>query len=645
LLLAVPHAGAAQEDTFCAPDQAPAFAFGFADLRAFVGDAMGDPLTCEYGDPDGSGNVFQQTTTGTAQWRAATTTSIFTAGTDHWAITASGQLAWSGPAQDPPSDLVASPETPPSPGPEPAPVAPPVPELQVATPDPVVPAGQSIYWGVYIAGVPAGTAALNAYEQALGKKVSIVHWGQAWHYPDGFGTFQTVRYDTVRNRGAIPLIDWGSWDYSLGTDQPSFRLAALANGSQDAQIIQWAQGAKAWGHPFFLRFDPEMNGWWLPWSEQVNGNHSGDFVAAWRHVHDVFVQQGATNATWVWCPNIAGTRTTPLEQLYPGDDYVDWTCLDGYNWGNDNAGNHWQSFSQVFGGTAFGGNNPHNSYQEVLAIAPSKPIMIGEVASSEQGGSKAAWISDMLQVLPTAFPRINAVVWMDWNIGDPKLTWPVESSPAAQAAFASGIASPTYASNQFGGLPADRPIQPLVGVAQVQAEAQTPPPPSPPQNPAILTPVADTYTSRAAPNSTSPGSSPVLRVDAIGSDTTFLLFDLSSLEGKNVTSATLRVHTWSASYAGSAAGGSTDMPPPPHARPRRRHSPPPHLRRGPYLGGAGRPRRVTVTARPGRGQSWRPSWLGSRTVQPPPSRTSASTTLWPPVEYVEGRSGCQPHDP
>ena len=31
---------------------------------------------------------------------------------------------------------------------------------------------------------------------------------------------------------------------------------------------------------------------------------------------------------------------------YPGDEYVDWTGVDGYNWGVRNGG--WQSFEQVF---------------------------------------------------------------------------------------------------------------------------------------------------------------------------------------------------------------------------------------------------------------------------------------------------------
>jgi hypothetical protein len=43
-------------------------------------------------------------------------------------------------------------------------------------------------------------------------------------------------------------------------------LAKLYTGTYDAYITQWAQDAKNWGHPFFLRFDHELNGWWCPWN-------------------------------------------------------------------------------------------------------------------------------------------------------------------------------------------------------------------------------------------------------------------------------------------------------------------------------------------------------------------------------------------
>jgi len=211
--------------------------------------------------------------------------------------------------------------------------------------------------------------------------------------------------------------------------------------------------------------------------------------------------------------------------------------MDGYNWGTDNK-NAWQSWAQILtGDPRYGG---HNTYQELLDVAPTKPIMIGETASSEHGGSKAAWITDFLQSLPTAFPKVKAFIWFNWNVSDPNGTFPIESSPTAQSAFAAGIASSAYARNDYSTLS-------TVGVLPLSA------PSSQSANPAALTPVADTYISRANVTSTSGGISTDLRADLGGTDTTFMTFNLSALAGKTITSASLRVHTSSQSWSGSNA--------------------------------------------------------------------------------------------
>jgi beta-mannanase len=209
-----------------------------------------------------------------------------------------------------------------------------------------------------------------------------------------------------------------------------------------------------------------MNGWWRPWSEQTNGNKPGDFAPAWRYVVDIFRREGATNVTWVWCPNQQDPRSTPLPDLYPGDAYVDWVCMDGYNYGTDD-GNDWYPFAEIFAASSF--NGYIDTYALLGQLAPDKPIMIGETASSEDGGSKAFWIADMLTIqLPVRFPRVRAVLWFNWNDDDPGYEWPIESSPASQAAFAAGIASPYYASNQFGAIDVS-PIPPIGGFGDVTA--------------------------------------------------------------------------------------------------------------------------------------------------------------------------------
>lgn len=315
-------------------------------------------------------------------------------------------------------------------------------------------AGQ-IYWGAYVKGAPWDLAPLDTFESRAGKRSSIVHWGQPWWYGGKYEPFQTQLYERVRQRGAIPLIDWGSWDFSGGTNQPDFQLADIIAGRHDAYIRQWAAGARDWGHPFFLRLNWEMNGSWFPWSEVVNGNQPGEYVRAWRHVHDLFRQVGATNATWVWSVNEVAGQSTPIASLYPGDSYVDWVAMDSYNWGNDRAYG-WRSFAQAFDAT----------YAALGQVAPTKPIMIAETGSSEDGGSKANWIRDAFQTqLPTRYPKVKAVVWFNWNDDDPILDWPIESSQASIDAFRQAVGgSGYYAANAFGAI-ATSPIRPIGTVA------------------------------------------------------------------------------------------------------------------------------------------------------------------------------------
>ena len=87
----------------CAPGVSPKFTFGFADLKTRLGDAMCEPLTCEFADPNGTGDVHQQTTRGLAFWRKGTNTPTFTNGSQHWGSTPRGWVEWTGSSVDPPT--------------------------------------------------------------------------------------------------------------------------------------------------------------------------------------------------------------------------------------------------------------------------------------------------------------------------------------------------------------------------------------------------------------------------------------------------------------------------------------------------------------------------------------------------------------
>jgi len=295
----------------------------------------------------------------------------------------------------------------------------------------------SVYLGVHVA--LDSLSYVSAFEADAHKAVSIIMWYQQWGLTNGWQYLQTYWMNDVRLHGSIPLVTWDPENPAIASaTQPTYTLQNIINGNFDAYITRWAQDSKAWGHPYFLRFAHEMNGDWNAWSEQVNGNKPGQFVLAWRHVHDIFTRLGVSNVTWVWSPNIDYSVSTPLRELYPGDAYVDWAGMSGYNWGNI-GGHVWQSFSSVFSQT----------YNDILSIT-SRPIMITETASTEQAGNKASWITDaFVTQLPHNFPRIHAVVWFNES---KETDWQIESSTSAQNAFASAIQSGMYASNNFAAL-------------------------------------------------------------------------------------------------------------------------------------------------------------------------------------------------
>ena len=284
--------------------------------------------------------------------------------------------------------------------------------------------------GTYVTNDPS---LMDQYARLVGRMPAIVNVGSDWVH---FADFDPKVMDSIRLRGSIPMWTWQPENYELGLSQPKYKLSAIAHGAFDTYIRRFASASKAWGHVFFLRFGEEMNGNWYSWGTTAgnpNGNRPADFVAAWRHVHGIFTSLGAKNVKWVWCANITYPGATPDILDYPGDAYVDWVALDGYNWGS-NPGHTWQSLYQVFGA----------SYAEVTAFT-RRPLMIAETGSVELGGSKADWIRQgFLHELPSLMPRIRAVIWFEAKA---KGDWRVYTSKTALAAFRTVVASTLYGGN------------------------------------------------------------------------------------------------------------------------------------------------------------------------------------------------------
>ncbi len=291
--------------------------------------------------------------------------------------------------------------------------------------------GRAIF-GVATPSGPHNLAELDAFQKAAAKKPSLLMFHEAW----GRQEFDTALLSGISRRGMLPMITWEPWDDEAATADgdggrgwAEYSLSRIVRGSFDRYLHKWAVSLRKWGHPVAIRFAHEMNGSWYPWSEGVNGNGPGEYVAAWRHVWSIFQRAGATNVIWVWSPNVTFPGSTPLEQLYPGDAYVNWIGIDGYNAGTALPWGGWVMFEELFGPTI-----------QEIRLFTDKPILLAEVGAAEKGGSKAEWISDFFHSLSKR-PEIIGFIWFEAR---KQADWRIVSSEASRAAFAAGVADPRY---------------------------------------------------------------------------------------------------------------------------------------------------------------------------------------------------------
>ena len=225
-------------------------------------------------------------------------------------------------------------------------------------------------------------AAVTNLESALGRKLNVDNYYYGW----GVG-FASWRLNWDVQNGRTPMVSWA------GTD-----LGQIVNGSQDALIRTRADDLRTLGAPVLLRWFWEMDA-----DKNITQISSpSQYITAWKRLHDIFDQQGATNVEWVWCPNAYAFSTGEAQTYYPGDAYVDWICADGYNWAPTRAGAAWSSFSNIFS----------SFYSWGAPKAP--PLMVGETGVLERdAGEKAAWITAMANSVKTSYPEIKALLYFD----------------------------------------------------------------------------------------------------------------------------------------------------------------------------------------------------------------------------------------
>lgn len=303
----------------------------------------------------------------------------------------------------------------------------------------VTPPAHGAYIGLFRPPAPYEMTALDSYTASLSPKVpSILMWYQAWA-TDQPREFDQAAAVVAYQRGCIPMVTWEPWDPTAPNAQknPDYRLQAILDGRYDPYIHRFAHKIKDVRGPVMLRPMHEMNGYWYPWSGFVNDNTPAKFISAWKHMHDIFKAEGATNVTWVWTVNwnsVPNSYTNRYAAYYPGDAWVDWVGISGFNWGTVRRGSSWMTFDQIYDAPL--------AYLRTL----NKPIAVAEMACVEQGGDKAAWITDTYATIRTQHPEIKAVIWFDSREeGNGQVQdWRIATSRKSKLAYRSAVADPYY---------------------------------------------------------------------------------------------------------------------------------------------------------------------------------------------------------
>ncbi len=227
--------------------------------------------------------------------------------------------------------------------------------------------------------------------------------------------------------GRVMMLTLHPWSYGNTED---IMIPGIVRGDYDEYIKRWAAKIKELDGPLFFRFGNEMNGDWDPWCAWFFGKDQDLYIQAWRRIYNLFKEAGADNAYFVWNPHdrsFPDFKWNNPHLYYPGDEYVDWIGLTGYNNGTSYDWDEWRDFEAIYG----------DIYHEYVKLYPDKPLIITEFASNEAGGKKADWIREAFNGLAYSYPRIKIAVW--FNQVDGRWEYPIDSSPAAKAAFLNGL--------------------------------------------------------------------------------------------------------------------------------------------------------------------------------------------------------------
>ncbi|MEH0935569.1 glycoside hydrolase family 26 protein [Micromonospora psammae] len=263
------------------------------------------------------------------------------------------------------------------------------------------------YLGVTVRG-GAEMPRIEAFAKQTGKTPNMVTIFES--FDDRFAASEVRE---LHQYGALAVIRWEPYDVPLRD---------IAAGKHDAYVKEFATAVRTLNLPIALTFAHEMNGHWYSWGTKKNT--AAEYVAAWRHLHGIFAQVGATNVIWTWTPNVNNyLRKVKLKALYPGDAYVDWVGMDGYY---TNRGP--KTFRDLFGSTI----------AEIRAFT-RRPMLIIETGS-EPSANRPGRITDLLSTVA----RSKDVIGVAYFNIDGSGKWNIDGDAAALRSFRRSAANAVF---------------------------------------------------------------------------------------------------------------------------------------------------------------------------------------------------------
>lgn len=256
-----------------------------------------------------------------------------------------------------------------------------------------------VLWGV--ATYKHDAAAVRSVEQQIGRPFDFVY-----RYYDIGGVLPTAEMRDEIDRRKTLHIALAARDFK-SSSASDITYAAIAAGKYDSSLRKQGAGIASLHVPIFVTFEQEAN---QKDKVGVRGTPA-EFKAAWRHVHDVYVKAGATNAVWVWVMTGSADNLAAAAKIWPGNDDVDWISWNVYNQANCQGG-HVDSSQYV----SFE-DRMRVFYDWVhkdgpgLGIDASKPMMISETGSAQYPTDPkrtADWYAQIPATLQQ-YPQIKAV--------------------------------------------------------------------------------------------------------------------------------------------------------------------------------------------------------------------------------------------